>query len=78
MRSLYKNLLKTPFRSKRFKQISLSVLTIPVISRQYALFNTFSTTKMGGSSSAQYPVEKSDDEWRAILSPEQVVFFFSF
>jgi hypothetical protein len=72
MQSAYKTLTKYPLCAKTFTPIS-------VIYRQYHKFNKFSTATaaMGGSSSSSaeevnYNVQKSDDEWKAILSPQQV------
>ena len=78
MRSLLYNSLLRPLLlcpKRRIFPISLIALSIPLISRQYATFNPLNSI-MGGSSSSsaneKYPLEKSDQEWRAILSPEQV------
>ena len=72
MRSLY-NSIRPVLQHKRFIPVSLVVLSIPLLSRQYNTINPFNAI-MGGSSSSneKFPVEKSDQEWRAILSPEQV------
>jgi hypothetical protein len=55
----------------------LVILSIPLAGK--FSINPFNAI-MGGSSSASasesYPLQKSDEEWRAVLSPEQVYLFY--
>jgi hypothetical protein len=76
-RSLYNSLLQRLLQPKHYLPISIIAPSIPIVTRIYNPINRFSTSAiMGGSSSnanESFPLEKSDKEWRAVLSPEQVV-----
>ena len=76
MRGLYNPLDRRLLQSKHFLPISITLSILP-LTRNYNSINRFSTSAiMGGSSSSsteKFTVEKSDEEWRAILSPEQVL-----
>lgn len=77
MRSLY-NAVRPFLQPQRILPISLVALSIS-LARNYSI-NPFNAI-MGGSSSASasesYPIQKSDEDWRAVLSPEQVIYFVS-
>lgn len=76
MRSLYNLPLRPLFQPRHFPPVSIIAVSPPLVSRNYTSFNPFNSIMGGASSSSsaneKYPVEKSDQEWRAVLSPEQV------
>lgn len=76
MRGLYNPLDRRLLRSKYCLPIFITLSILP-LTRNFNSINRFTTSAiMGGSSSSateKFTVEKSDEEWRAILSPEQVL-----
>ena len=72
MRSLY-NSIRHLLQRKTILPTSLIVLSTPPLSKKNLFQTQFTRSIMGSSSSStiDYPVQKSDEEWRAVLSPEQ-------
>ena len=72
-RSTYRSV--APARLSRpigtFGRSAVTPARVSAFGLPFALFST-STSKKDDSMGEQYPVKKSDSEWQAILSPEQV------